>query len=256
MTRRISVPPGFFNGRAAGDEVQLGDEETHYVRAVLRLGEGAVVELFDGLGHVADALILSPETGLVALETLEKRDIRESPLEIVLFQAIPKGKRWDWLIEKVTELGVHTIVPLQTDRTVVKVEGRKATAKLERWSAIVSGAARQCGRSRVPAVSAPATVAEALRGHPVDVHLAALLTGVRRSAAELLPAEREARRVGLWIGPEGDFTNGEVQRLLEAGARPLDLGPRILRVDTAAVAAVALVQAAAGDLTAVGGRAG
>ncbi len=247
MGRRVSVESGFFDGVEPGDVVALKEGERHYVSNVLRMTEGDEVELFDGLGHVATGRLEDLEGGRVLIERLERLDVGESPVEIVLFVAVPKGKRFDWLLEKATELGVRGIVPLQTERTVVRIDDRKVARRMERWEAIVAGAARQCGRSRTPELYRPRGVREALEDPSCGVHLAGLLSGDRQTVEEALEGE-QPKRVGVWIGPEGDFTSGEAARLVEAGVRAVDLGPRILRVDTAAVVAVTLVQGAVGDL--------
>jgi 16S rRNA (uracil1498-N3)-methyltransferase len=247
MTRRVSVPPGFFDGVEPGQTVSLDRGEAHYVLTVLRLTPGATLELFDGKGHRSTVSLVSTDPPTVEILTLSEQIAGESPLEIILFQAIPKGKRWDWLIEKVTELGVHSIVPLQTERTVVRIDERRAADKVRRWQAIISGAARQCGRSRTPELVAPRSISRALEEVRCDRHLAALLTGDTTSLNDAL-SDSAPTRLGLWVGPEGDFTNEETEYLLRAGARPVTLGPRILRVDTAAIALVTLAQAAAGDL--------
>lgn len=232
----------------------LPEAAAHYLRTVLRLPTGARVELFDGAGRsvLADLFSISPDEVLV--ETVEDRfsEFGESILQITLLQAIPKGDRWDWLLEKATELGVHTIIPLQTSRTVVTVPPAKLNARLDRWQKIAAGAARQCKRARVPQIEAPQTIAQALKNRPETIGLVAHTspTVANKTPAQIITQAHpnHPESIAFWIGPEGGFDDHEIAQLLDHKVLPCSLGPRILRNETAGIAALTILQSAFGDM--------
>src|SRR5438093_1381157 len=244
--RRFFVP----KDRIAGGIARLSAQEIHHLRDVLRLRPGQVVEVFDGAGRSYVGRVQRDDGGLSvgSLEPIETR--AESPIDVSLGLALIKYERFEWALEKATELGVREIVPLETRRCEVRLLQGKVEARLERWRRIVREAAKQCGRSAVPEVAAPRSLAE---------HLAAGLAGT----ALLLLSERsaapwdgrvEARRIGVTIGPEGGWTAEEVRSAEQAGCRIVGFGPRVLRAETAAIAALAIVQFQSGDLGAANAR--
>jgi 16S rRNA (uracil1498-N3)-methyltransferase len=249
------VAPGALpEGDLAGAEVALPDDAARYLRDVLRLGPGDPVELFDGSGRVVRGAIAQADAD--AVRVLVRDDLMsqagESPLELTLYQAIPKGDRWEWLLEKATEVGVTRVVPLETRRTIVKIKASKVDAKLARWSKIAAGAARQCERSVVPEVTAPATLAAALGGLTDDV---VALVGATEDLGAGAPApalaaalDPAATRVALFVGPEGGWERGELDAMAAAGVRAFRCGPRVLRSETAGVVCATLVQQLVGDL--------
>ena len=248
--RRIDVPQGFFAGIAAGEVLTLPEEQAHYARDVLRMDVGEPLELFDGQGKVARAHITEAgEPFRVKVDEIFTSELGESPLRTVLFQAIPKGKRWDWILEKATELGVDAVVPLETEFTVVRLPPSRVARRLARWEKIVASAARQCERAITPSIAAPVSIEEAIDRSDRDLDLVA-------HPGEGLPSPDKAlgdhpdtiRSVGIWIGPEGGFSDEEVEMMVEAAMIQVTLGPRILRADTAGITALTLAQAAAGDL--------
>lgn len=227
-----------------GAEVELAREEAHHVGRVLRLGAGERVSLFDGAGREWEAVILPsapPERLLVRLER-ERTDAVEAPVEILLYQALCRPDRMDWLVQKATEIGVSAVCPLLTVRAE---RTRAAEKRLERWRRIAIEAAKQCGRRRVPDI----TPCDDLPAAGPDGPPALLLSpgSAARPLGELL-REGPARQVLLAVGPEGGFSAEEVRRWGAAGWRPADLGPRILRAETAGIVAASLVLHAWGDL--------
>ncbi len=253
--RRVPVNPQDL--AAAGSlpkHFSLPDAAAHYLRTVLRLATGTRVELFDGAGRsvLVDLFSVSPDE--VIVETIEDRisEFGESRLEITLLQAIPKGDRWDWLLEKATELGVHKIVPLQTSRTVVTVPPAKLNARLDRWQKIAAGAARQCKRARVPQIEAPQTIAQALKNRSETISLVAhtaLTVGTLTPSQIITQAHpNHPESIAFWIGPEGGFDDHEIAQLLDQNVHPCSLGPRILRNETAGIAALIILQSAFGDM--------
>lgn len=247
--KRIGVPSDFFDDCDPGDRVALPNEQAHYVRDVLRFGEGAELELFDGEGTLASAVITDAgDDVVVELMEFNETEQGESPIRCVLFQAIPKGKRWKWILEKSTELGVDTIVPLETKHTIVQIPEDRLERRLERWERIVTSAARQCERTVVPTVCRPMAPQKARTESTRDVDLVAHPGPGARTPRQVLDETGEIRSVGIWIGPEGGFTEDEVEALIAAGMHRIGLGPRVLRADTAPITALTLVQAARGDL--------
>jgi 16S rRNA (uracil1498-N3)-methyltransferase len=201
----------------------------------------------DSGGNAFDAILTASEPPLRArLEgTLDAP--RSSTLEITLAQAIPKGQRMDFIVEKATELGVARVIPLVTERTI----GSEARgAKLDRWRRLARTAAQQCGRRDVPDVEA--TIgwdAFCARARDFDRTFVPWELAERRPLRDRLPELLEGRRkIAIAIGPEGGFSQGEVERAEAAGAMPISLGDRILRTETAGLVACSLLLYASGDL--------
>jgi 16S rRNA (uracil1498-N3)-methyltransferase len=243
MTRRVHVQA------LVEGELTLDEEPAHYVRDVLRLAPGAAVELFDGGGMAAPGVILSVDRRAVIVRLTaapSASTANEPALAVTLVAAIPKGDRWEWLLEKACEAGATRIIPLHTARGVVQIAPNKAADKVSRWQKILAGAARQSHRSRSPAISAPMSIKDALAEVADHTLLVPHTSGHDLS---LVRAAREASGpIAAWIGPEGGWTDEEIQTLEAAGARCVHMGPRILRAETAAILACALIQAAAGDM--------
>ncbi|MGM0556019.1 MAG: 16S rRNA (uracil(1498)-N(3))-methyltransferase [Myxococcota bacterium] len=235
-------------------QLMLPDRVAHYVRDVLRMSEGDRVELFDGSGRVIDVELQRVSERHVIAKILRNRttDRGESPCAITLFQAIPKGKRWETLLEKVTELGVARIVPLETRRTVVQIKGKKVDRKLDRWERVIDAAARQCQRTVTPEIIEPRAVPDAL--DLVDGPSFVAHTDERpRSVRDVIESEglsdADCDAASIWIGPEGGFDEDEIDALTDAGVHPCHMGPRILRSETAGIVGVSLLQALLGDLS-------
>jgi 16S rRNA (uracil1498-N3)-methyltransferase len=228
----------------AGGRLRLEGAELHYLRDVLRLRRGARVEVFDGEGQsfLTDVAAIGP-TGaeLVLREALVRRS--ESPLDLTLAVAVAKGSKLDWVVEKATELGVSRILPFASQRTIGAVE--RTAGRIARWRRIASAAAAQSGRVRCPDVAAIETFATLL---PLAAaHDRALLFSPGGEPSRAKP-ESAVRRAVLVTGPEGGFSTTEVAQAVEAGFSLATLGPRVLRAETAAIAAVAVAQHRWGDL--------
>jgi 16S rRNA (uracil1498-N3)-methyltransferase len=221
----------------------LTGAEARHARQVLRLRPGDELTVFDGRGHEARCRL--GDAG--RLEILHHTTTPPLPCRVTLAQAITK-KHMDWIIQKATELGVAAIVPLVTDRTIVR------TAKPDRWREIALEACKQSGNNWLPEISPPATVADVVTGR-FDLKLIAALTpgsvplkqAVCSRRFQPAPAERALKgagtdaRVLLLIGPEGDFTPAEVARAQAAGCVPVSLGPLTLRAETAALYALSVL---------------
>ena len=229
---------------AAQAEIRLNVEAARHAVRVLRLREGAQVILFDGSGGEYGSHILSITKSQVTVSVgaFVGRDC-ESPLTVTLVQGISRGERMDFAVQKATELGVQRIVPVEMHRTIVRLTGERALKRVLHWRAIAAQACQQCGRNTLPVIE-PVHSFDDWLAH----HKAADLNLVLAPGAAPLEVEREPRSVTLAVGPEGGLAPEEVERLLQTGFTGLALGPRILRTETAALAAVSVVQSRWGDM--------
>ncbi|HTT01196.1 MAG TPA: 16S rRNA (uracil(1498)-N(3))-methyltransferase [Steroidobacteraceae bacterium] len=230
---------------ASGARLTLqGSAATHIAR-VLRLSSGDALTIFDGRGGEYAARIAELRKDAVRVEVGEHLEIeRESSLSVTLAQGVSRGERMDFVVQKATELGVRRIVPVATERSVVRIDAGQAVDKrLRHWRAIAIAACEQCGRNRLPEIAPPQPLATCLGGlAPQTLRILLSLEG--GSACEL-PA---AADVTLLIGPEGGLTEEEQRRARAAGFVAVRLGPRVLRTETAALAALAVLQQRLGDL--------
>nr|WP_297457734.1 16S rRNA (uracil(1498)-N(3))-methyltransferase [uncultured Halomonas sp.] len=229
---------------APGVDVTLPDAAARHVAAVLRLREGAALRLFDGRGHEAVAeLVEVTRKRVVARIATVTAGRGESPLAVHLGQAVSKGERMDYAIQKAVELGVAAITPLYTEHGDVRLKGDREARKLAHWQGVAASACEQCGRATLPTVHAPQLLSEWLAGR--DEALCLVLHPATESAWR---DGRDATSAALLIGPEGGLSEAEVARANDAGFTPLTLGPRILRTETAPVVALTLLQHYFGDM--------
>jgi 16S rRNA (uracil1498-N3)-methyltransferase len=234
-----------------GKGVALPEQAGLHLTRVLRLEAGAPVTLFDGTGGEYAGTLERDGKKFWARVGAHDAVECESPLDITLLQGVARGERMDLIVQKATELGVTRIVPVLAERSVVKVDAQQRERKLEHWRSIAISACEQCGRNRVPQVTAPAPLAEVLATLPENA-LRCLL-----AADGATPLAHGARIVGpvvLLIGPEGGLADGERRLATLHGFGAYRLGPRILRTETAGLAALAVLQAAGGDFSDAGSR--
>ncbi len=241
-----------------GGRVTLEGSAARHVTRVLRLRPGQALTLFNGGGGEYAATVETVHAEKVAVAVGELRAIeRESPLTLTLAQGISRGERMDLVVQKATELGVSAIVPLLTERSVVRLDARQAARRHDHWRAIAIAACEQSGRNRLPQVMPPVPLADFLRtgadnpaGAEASVRSALraclLLSPVATARIDDVP--RSVARVTVVIGPEGGLTEAEQQAAATAGFTPIRLGPRVLRTETAAIAALTLLQREFGDL--------
>lgn len=226
----------------------LSEREAHHGLHVLRLRGGDRVTVLDGAGGVHACEVADARRHELRLKVVERKQIPPLPWRITLLQAIPKGKLFDTILQKATELGAHRIVPLLTERVVTQLDDDKAESKLEHWRAIVIEAIKQSGAAWLPEVTPPMTPAQFLaRGDQFDLPLIGSLRAGARHPREWFRAfaaghGRAAQTLGAWVGPEGDFTPAELDAAEAAGARPITLGRLVLRCDTAAVSCLSVMQ--------------
>lgn len=231
--------------QSPGRTTLYGTAASHVAR-VLRLRSGDGVVLFNGDGWEHDGRIAALRSGEVEVELLaSEAGVADSPLPVTLLQGVARGERMDLVVQKATELGVARIVPVLATRSVVRLDGRQAQRKLEHWQAVAIAACEQSGRSRLPVVETPVTLEQALSRVPTQGCRFTLSPGAGTPLAALA---RGTDQVSLLIGPEGGLTEAEIGLATGAGFEPRSLGPRILRTETAALAALAVLQAVGGDL--------
>ncbi len=235
---------------ASGDLLQLPATAAAHVARVLRARDGDPVVLFNGDGREYESRIETVRGTRVAVAIGAARTVdRESPVALTLMQCLPRGDRMDWIVQKATELGVTRIVPLVSRRSVVKITAGQADAKTAHWRAIAVAACEQSGRNRMPTIDAPRSL---------DEHLGAIGSAGTRLvfdpdavpyAADVAWEHATAPiAIDFAVGPEGGFDPRELDGLRIAGFRGVRLGPRVLRTETAAIAALVWLQTRFGDL--------
>lgn len=237
-THRIYIPDSL----QPGTEVRLGDSVAHYLARVLRLAQGTEVMLFNGDGHDYRCRLAAFGRDLVTAEVLERRSgTPESPLRITLSQALSRGERLDYSLQKATELGVAAVQLLFSERVEVKLEGKRLEKRMAHWRGVIRSASEQCGRATVPELLEPVDLAAWASAEGLRVVLDA---GAGQSLGELAVD----KSIDVAIGPEGGFSDSELERMKQGGVVAASLGPRVLRTETAGPAAIAVLQAKFGDL--------
>jgi 16S rRNA (uracil1498-N3)-methyltransferase len=236
---------------SCGRRVTLAGSAAAHITRVLRLGAGESLTAFNGQGGEFAARIEQVHGSQVTLAVGEHLDIeRESPLAITLAQGVSRGERMDLVVQKATELGVAQITPLLTTRSVVRLDEAQSQKKAQHWRAIAVAACEQCGRNRIPHIPAPAQLRSALHRlretPPAPGSTRLLLSPLAQSGLQDLAGPFSA--ISVLIGPEGGLSDEEQAAAIEAGFTGVRLGPRVLRTETAAIAALALLQRQFGDL--------
>jgi 16S rRNA (uracil1498-N3)-methyltransferase len=231
----------------AGAEAQLDDNAAQHVGRVLRMQPGQALSLFNGDGQDYQALIASASKKNVTVRVEQPTaNGRESALEIVLGQTLSKGDRMDYAVQKATEMGVSRIVPLATERCDVRLKGDREDKRLSHWRSVAISAAEQCGRARVPDILAVMNIAEWLAySQRCDLRLV-----LHHRTEQSLNSLAKPNSVALMIGPEGGLSADEIAQAEKSGFLSVALGPRVLRTETAPVAAMALCQWLWGDFSA------
>lgn len=241
---RFYAPLSSFDGAS----VRLDADEAHHLTRVLRLGSGARVFVFDGEGGEYECEVARVAKHEVELNLLRRLDDAvESPLRLTLAQALIKGDRFDWVIQKATELGVTRIVPLVTDHADIKRAEERAGQRLQRWRRISLEALKQCGRRRLVEICEPAPFDDFCG---LTVRSACLIFSEHggESLAEVSAKLRDVNQLNLCVASEGGWSEHELCKAASCGFTPVSLGTRILRTETAAIVAVALAQHIFGDM--------
>ncbi|MGQ0659107.1 MAG: 16S rRNA (uracil(1498)-N(3))-methyltransferase [Chromatiales bacterium] len=226
-----------------GGQIELEEEAAHHVTTVLRMRVGDPISLFDGKGTECAGLIASITRKSVVVDVERCATFnRESALQVTLAQGISRGERMDYTIEKAVELGVAAIVPLLTQRTAVKLDAGREARRIEHWRKVIIGACEQSGRDHLPDLLPVERIENWLQRPAAGLKLL-----LRAAADTALAAVPRATEVTLLIGPEGGLAAAEVAAAERAGYLPVRLGPRILRTETAALAALSTLQSLWGD---------
>lgn len=241
--RRFFVPPEL----SRGEVFELPEREARHATQVLRLEAGDALTVLDGAGGVMECVVESTTKRSLRV-TVRKREHRAPlPCAITLVQAIPKGPAFETIVQKATELGAARIIPLLSERVVVQIGERDGAAKMEKWQQIAIESIKQCGSPWLPRIEAPVSFGQwAERAPSADFAVVASLESGSRHLHDVLAEfsagkKNPAKSAIVWIGPEGDFTPAEYSAIDELGAAPITLGPLILRADTAAIAALAVL---------------
>lgn len=228
------------------DSLVLSEQAAHHLRTVLRLKTGQAITLFNGRNQQCSAIVesITRRNVTVALQKSAFRSL-ESPLSLHLGQALIKGERMEWLIQKSVELGVHCITPLITEYCAVKLDKTRLNKKIQQWQAIAISACEQCGRNVIPRINPPIALQTFIVEQPCRI--TKLLLDPRASIGLNAPV-LNSDSISLIIGPEGGFSDAEIMQAQSNGFLGLSLGPRVLRTETAAIVSQTLLQGRLGDL--------
>jgi 16S rRNA (uracil1498-N3)-methyltransferase len=238
---RCFVPPPL----AAGGTRLLPPDVSAHVARVLRARVGQSLTLFDGCGGEYDASILEiGRRGVQVRIDLQRPIERESPLRVTLLQALARGERMDFIVQKATELGVAAIVAWGGERSVVRLDSAALARRCTHWRAVAISACEQCGRNRVPRIDAAADLAGACAQSEAGSLRLQLAPDAERTLSSVAG---QSPSISLLIGPEGGFSDDELALAQQHGFQLCRLGPRVLRAETAPLAALAALQAVAGD---------
>ena len=236
--------------RILSDRPTLIGPDVKHLRTVLRVKRGDEIFLFDGKGSEYRARIIDSTSKNIVLSILERfPSIAESPVSITIGQGLLKARQMDRIVRQVTELGVYSLIPILADRSVPSPKPERWVEKEKRWETIAWESLKQCGRSKIPRLEPPASFKAAVSmAKANDLKIIFHEDGSKPGPTSNLKDQRDVRHVWALIGPEGGFTRDEVQMALAGGFVSLSLGPRILKADTAVIAACAILQYALGDV--------
>jgi 16S rRNA (uracil1498-N3)-methyltransferase len=231
---------------AAGQQLELPADVAHHIN-VVRMEPGETLTLFNGDGGEYTAVLteVQKKKAWAEIKVFDPREA-ELPFAVTLAQALPEGSKMDWIIEKAVELGVTGIQPLAARRCVVRLSAERAEKKLEHWNGIVVSASEQCGRNRLASVAAPLEFRDWIAQQ--DLHKRVILTPRASESLADWARHQPAQALSIMVGPEGGFSDEEEAEALRHGALPLSIGPRVLRTETAALAAVSILSAAWGGI--------
>lgn len=232
---------------AAGTDLLLPETTANHLLRVLRLGQGDTCVLFNGDGHDYPATITLANKREARVQVGTPQAVHtESPRPILLLQGIARGEKMDLILQKATELGVSALLPVNAERTEVKLDGPRLEKRVAHWRSVILSACEQSGRARVPALAMPQPLAAAAASVPADA-LKLTLDPQGEHRLSTLQTGPDTPVV-VAIGPEGGWSPKDRQTLAQAGFQGLQLGPRILRTETAGLAAIAALQTRLGDL--------
>jgi len=235
---------------SAGQKVALDSDDINHAYRVLRLKGGEEVAVADGRGRAFSGEVVTARSDRVEIVLHRLLSLEKPALRIDLFQSLPKSGKFDLVVRQAVELGIHSIVPVISERSVPHRDRRQEEKRVRRWQNIARSAAAQCRRPDLPSVEMPCDFTSAI---PRVARYRAIVPWEKEKRVAMAGVLQESLPAGqdvlLFIGPEGGFSDAEMEALRGAGARTVHLGPRILRTETAAAAAAVMIQAAWGDLS-------
>jgi len=240
----------FFIDAPLSEHMTIANADARHIASVLRLAAGATVQVSDQNGKSGKAEIIAANPEAIELKLLEfLEDTTEPPLDIWLVQSLAKGEKMDFIIQKAVELGVYGIIPVATAHSVVRYDVTKQVDKVARWQKIAREAAKQCGRSYIPQVFPITSLAQILGNSEFgSANKILLYEGQAAQGLKQALTDSSSQTYVLFIGPEGGFSSAEVNLCQEHGVRIVTMGPRIMRTETAALAAISAVMYECGDL--------
>ncbi|HLF11310.1 MAG TPA: 16S rRNA (uracil(1498)-N(3))-methyltransferase [Gammaproteobacteria bacterium] len=244
-TLKRRIPRLFLQRDLVGSTLALDDREAHYLGHVLRLKRGDQLVAFNGRGRERLASVSTLNRRGAELELNQTIDaLSESALAITLVQSFAKADAMDLIMQKATELGVHAVVPVYTQFSVVKLDEERAQRRLEHWNRVAQSACEQCGRHRPPRIESPEPLAASLAKLRAQDLKLVLDPGAKARVAD---AARPIAGVTFVVGPEGGLSSGDFEQVDASGFHRVHLGPRVLRTETAAIAACTAAQSLWGD---------
>lgn len=235
-----------------GGQVMLEGDDFKHLKQVLRLGPKDTIYLFDGSGveYIANILAVNKNNAVAGIISTFKAET-EPEIRLTLFQGIPKGEKMDLIIQKGVELGVHKIVPVITERTVVKIDEKDKSKKVDRWLRISKEAAKQCRRAYIPYILEPIYFKEAIEmTRSFDSSVLLYENEAKKCLKEVLKCYtiNKIEDIALFVGPEGGFASQEVELFAKTGSDIVGLGKRILRAETAAISVLSIIMYEMGEL--------
>ena len=226
----------------AGSTLSLPEDAAHHAGRALRMREGDGAILFDGRGHEANVVLHFSSNGVTADIVSVSSSSSESPIDTTLIQALVSQEKLDWVLQKAVELGVKHIVVAPASRSVTKLDNKRLEKRLIQWQKIILSACEQCGRSYLPTIHYHSTLAEAFKTVKSETKL------IMAPAARLGLPQTLSSNIAFAVGPEGGFSEEELTLAQENGFQCTQLGPRVLRTETAALAKLSTLKALKGDL--------
>lgn len=232
-----------------GDQIKISGSELHHLLNVLRLHEGDRITLLDGEGGIYESIITSinekihPPTATCKIESSHRSE--RQLIEVNIFQGLPKFDKMEFIIQKATEIGVNMIIPVKCHHTVSKLSMNKVNNRVVRWRQIAIEASKQSFRPFFPRIHEIITFDEAIEKSSADLKLIFIAPSCKtvsiKPLKEVLRQNSQAKKIDIFIGPEGDFSKEEIQKALSAGLIPVSLGNNILRTETASIVALAII---------------
>ncbi|ETN93486.1 Ribosomal RNA small subunit methyltransferase E [Gammaproteobacteria bacterium MOLA455] len=232
---------------SSGAKLALTGSAARHLFSALRMSVGQEITLFNGLGGEFSATLTTTAKSQVDVSVGDCREIdRESPLKLHLVIAVSRGERMDWIMQKATELGVTEITPLFSERTEVKLNRERLEKKLRHWQQVSISACEQCQRNRVPTINNALTLDQWLSQSHEDPEQLKLV--LHHRSDKTLAQHQPPENVCLLVGPEGGLSDSEIKRAIDRGFAALTLGPRVMRTETAPLAAISIMQSLWGDM--------